>query len=156
MCLPPRRTDRHRRALALARDEAAALPASALGTGHLLLGLVREEGASGGGVLSGVDPDGIRALLPRARRVPGPPRSTRRAVTALASARRSARRRGEDDAGVEHLLVALLEDPDCAAVAALERLGVDVGDLWCRAVAELDRDRDAGVRPPGVLVLHRR
>jgi ClpA/ClpB-like protein len=57
MCLPPRRTDRQRRALALARDEAAALAAPALGTEHLLLGLVREERASGGVVLCGVDPD---------------------------------------------------------------------------------------------------
>jgi ATP-dependent Clp protease ATP-binding subunit ClpC len=147
MCLPPRRTDghhradRHRRAVALARDEAAALAAPALGTEHLLLGLVREERGSRRGVLAGVDPDALRALLPRPRwagRRAGP---SRRAVAALASARRLAHRRGEDDAGVEHLLAAVLGDPDCAAVVALERLGIDVGDLWSRAVAELDHDR---------------
>jgi ATP-dependent Clp protease ATP-binding subunit ClpC len=147
MCLPPRRTDghhraeRHRRAVALARDEAAALAAPALGTEHLLLGLVREERASPRGVLAGVDPDALRALLPRARRASTRLQLGRRAVAALESARRLANRRGEDDAGVEHLLAAVLGDPDCAAVAALERLGIDVGDLWSRAVAELDRDR---------------
>ena len=141
MCLPPRRPDRCGRALAHARDEATASAAPALGTEHLLLGLVREERATRGRVLAGVDPDDVRALLPRRR-----PRSrsrtgiSRRATAVLSSARRLADRCGAGEVGADHLLVALLGDPDCAAVAALERLGIDVGDLWSRAVAELDRD----------------
>jgi ATP-dependent Clp protease ATP-binding subunit ClpC len=141
MCLPPRRTDRYRRAVALARDEATALAAPALGTEHLLLGLVREERMSRPRVLAGVDPDRLRALLPDAGRAPARPAFSRRAMAALEAARRLAARHGEADAGDEHLRVAVLGDPDCAAVTALERLGIDVGDLWSRAVAELDRDR---------------
>ncbi len=141
MCLPPRRPSRYGRALAHARDEATTLAAPALGTEHLLLGLVREERASRGRVLASVDPDDLRALLPRSRPPSRPPRRavfSRRASATVEAARRLAHRRGVPEVGADHLLVALLGDPDCAAVAALERLGIDVGDLWSRAVAELD------------------
>ena len=75
----------------------------------------------------------------------------RRAGVAVGAAQRLADRRGVGDLEVEDVLAAVLGDPDSAAVAALERLGVDVGDLWCRAVAELDRGQDGGDRSPRAL-----
>ncbi len=134
----PRPTDRFTRAVQLADDEAGALAAPALGTEHLVLGLAGEERESGGRLLVGVAVDDLRALLPRARAASGAPTLSRRAVAALAAGRRLAEERGDRDLGVEHLLAAVLGDPDSAAVAVLERLGVDVGDVWARAVAELD------------------
>jgi ATP-dependent Clp protease ATP-binding subunit ClpC len=137
----PRPTDRFSRAVQLADDEARVLAAPVLGSEHLLLGLIGEERESGGCLLVGVAPDDLRALLPRAHRTSGAPTLSRRAVGALDAARRLADSRGERAVGAEHLLAAVLGDPDCAAVAALERLGVDVGDLWSGAVAALERPR---------------
>ncbi|MDT7743438.1 MAG: hypothetical protein QOE59_2516 [Actinomycetota bacterium] len=149
MCLPPRRHRRYSRVLDLARQEATRLGAPAVGTAHLVLGLVREDRECGAGLLAGVDPDALRALLPW---TPGPPAAppalSVRAAVAVGVAQRLADRRGAPDLEVEDVLAAVLAAPDCAGVAVLERLGVDVGDLWCRAVAELDR-----VRPPRRLVL---
>lgn len=142
----PRQTDRFTRAVQLADHEARILAAPALGTEHLLLGLVVEEREHGGALLVGMAPDDLRALLPRAHRGPGAPTLSRRAVAALGAARRLADSREDRDVGADHLLAAVLGDPDCAAVAALERLGVDVGDLWSRTVADL------GARPGVVSV----
>jgi ATP-dependent Clp protease ATP-binding subunit ClpC len=146
MRLTPRPTDRFTRAVQLADDEARVLAAPALGTEHLLLGLVGEERESGGCLLVGVAANDFRALLPRVHGTPAAPTLSRRAVAALAAARRLADAREDRDVGADHLLAAVLGDPDCAAVAALERLGVDVGDLWSCAVADL------GARPGVVSV----
>ncbi|MCD2192607.1 hypothetical protein LQ327_04290 [Actinomycetospora endophytica] len=141
-----RQTDRFTRTVQLARDQAADLAAPALGTEHLLLGLVLEDRETGGGPPVGVDPDDLRALLPRRQPAADVPPFSRRAVAALDAARRLADGRADRGVGPDHLLAAVLGDPDCAAVAALERLGVDVGDLWSRAVADL------GSRPGVVTV----
>lgn len=142
MCLPPRRFRRYTRVLELARQEATTLAAPAVGTAHLVLGLVREDQESGGRLLAGVDPDALRALLPRVRGASPEtsPALSLRAGVAVGTAQRLADRRGLPEPEVEGLLAAVLADPDCGGVAVLERLGIDVGDLWCRAVAGLDRE----------------
>ncbi len=142
MCLPPRRFRRYTRVLELARQEATTLAAPAVGTAHLVLGLVREDQESGDRLLADVDPDALRALLPRVRGA-SPETSSAlslRAGVAVGTAQRLADRRGLPEPEVEGLLAAVLADPDCGGVAVLERLGIDVGDLWCRAVAKLDRE----------------
>src|SRR3954452_10394899 len=151
MCLPPRSSRRYSRVLELSRQEATALGAPAVGTAHLLLGLGREERERGAGLLAGGDPDALRMVLPEA---PGPssglPPLSVRAAVAVGVAQRGAARRGVPDLEVEDVLGAVLGDPDSPAVAALERLGVDVGYLWCRAVAGLEGD--PGDRSPRALV----
>jgi hypothetical protein len=140
MCLPPRSSSRYSRVLELSRHEATALGAPAVGTAHLVLGLVREDRESGADLLGVVDPDALRALLPRGPWTPsGSLPLSLRAGVAVGGAQRRADRRGAPDLEVEDVLAAVLGDPDCAAVTALERLGIDVGDLWSRAVAALDR-----------------
>jgi ATP-dependent Clp protease ATP-binding subunit ClpA len=140
MCLPPRRFRRYTRVLELARQEATTLAAPAVGTAHLVLGLVREDQESDGRLLAGVDPDALRALLPRVRGASTSSALSLRAGVAVGTAQRLADRRGLPEPEAEGLLAAVLADPDCGGVAVLERLGIDVGDLWCRAVAELDRE----------------
>jgi len=153
MCLPPRSSHRYSRMLELSRHEATVLGAPAVGTAHLLLGLVREDRERGAGLLAGVDPDAVRRVLPGPPGPSsGPPPLSVRAGVAVGAAHRRAERRGVPDVEVEDVLAAVLGDPESAAVAALERLGVDVGDLWCRAVAEPDRDREVGDRPARALV----
>ena len=119
------------------------LAAPALGTEHLLLGLAREDaGVAGRACWSASTRTTCVRCCPRAHPAPDAGAATRSAggrSAALDAARRLADAREERAVGAEHLLAAVLGDPDCAAVAALERLGVDVGDLWSRAVAGLDR-----------------
>jgi ATP-dependent Clp protease ATP-binding subunit ClpC len=148
MCLPPVRFRPSARALELARSQARALAAPAIGTEHLLLGLALEQEETGGRLLEGIDPDRLRALLPcgRPASAPAAVALTPRAGAAVGAADRAAARRGAAPVEVADLLVAVLDDPGCAAVAALERLGVDVGDLWCRAVAAVDRGPGPPVR----------
>ncbi|NMO91920.1 Clp protease N-terminal domain-containing protein [Actinomycetospora sp. TBRC 11914] len=150
MCLPPRHR-RYTRVLELAGQEATALGAPAIGTAHLVLGLVREDRESGTGLLAGIEPEALRALLPRAGRAgregrtrpPASPALSLRAGVAVGAAQRRADRHGVPELEVADVAAAVLADPDCAGVALLERLGVDVGDLWCRVAA----DRDAGYVP---------
>jgi hypothetical protein len=107
-----------------------------------VLGLVREDREYGAGLLAGVDPDALCALLPWTAGPPtAPPALSVRSAVAIGAAQHLAARRGAQDLEVGDVLVAVLGDPDCAAVAVLERLGIDVGDLWSRALAELDRER---------------
>jgi ATP-dependent Clp protease ATP-binding subunit ClpA len=141
---PTPRRRRYTRVLELARQEATGRGAPTVGTAHLVLGLVREDRETGTGLLAGIDPDALRALLPRAGAPsPSAPALSLRAGLAVGAAQRLADRRGAADLEVADVLAAVLADPDCAGVALLERLGIDVGDLWCRVVA----DADAGYVP---------
>src|SRR6266508_4346423 len=54
----------------------------------------------------------------------GPMRVTERAQRAVLYARSEASRLGHDRVGTEHLLLALLRDEDCLAVATLGKLGI--------------------------------
>jgi Clp amino terminal domain, pathogenicity island component len=71
-------------------------------------------------------------------------RVTRRAQDAVLHAKREAARLGHDRVGTEHLLLALLSDQDCLAVAALGERGADVEAVR----REAEEAAGPGVRPP--------
>ncbi len=64
---------------------------------------------------------------------------TQKAQASLQAARERAIRHGHPQLDAEHLLAALLEDPDGLAVALLSRLGVAVPQLRARVEEELSR-----------------
>src|SRR5918997_3288448 len=125
-------TERARKVVVLAQDEAARLRHDYIGTEHLLLGLIREE--EGVAALSldawGVTLDGVRERVgrlvgygeePPGQQVPFKPLSKR----VLEAALEEALGLGHDHIGTEHLLLGLLREPEGVAVTVLSDLGVN-------------------------------
>ena len=148
-------TGQARRAVAFARQEARALGQSLVGTGHLLLGVLRDaEGLAARALSSlGISLPAARDALERlmtAARIEAPrdeperlpiSRATRRA---LEQSLREAVARGDGHLGVEHVLLALLREPEAASVRVLGTFGVSP-ELVERRVDEL-RDAERNVR----------
>ncbi len=116
----------------LAREEAAAQGAPAVGTEHLLLALTRTApGPIARALLcAGVDEDALRgALHPTiVEGGEGPPAGggfTRHAREVLEGSLREAVERGEGFIAADHLLLALLRNPAGGAAQTLDALGVD-------------------------------
>ncbi|MBI4612022.1 MAG: hypothetical protein HY720_00265, partial [Planctomycetes bacterium] len=131
-------SDRARRALALAREEAHALRHNFIGTEHLLLGLLREGSGVAAHLLSerSVDPGDIRknlsCNLSPGESIPaggGNLPFTPRALSCLQAARREAARLGQEFVGTEHVLLGLLQEPDGVAAHALRDCGLELDDL---------------------------
>lgn len=124
-------TQRARRVLSLAQEEAERFRHNYIGTEHLLLGLLREEGGVAGRVLRdlGLEQRRVEELVEELTRAT--PRST--GVTAelspgtkrvLELAVDEARRMGHHYIGTEHLLLGLVRQSDGVAIDVLKRLGV--------------------------------
>ncbi len=109
-----------------------------MGTEHILLALLHEDGGTAAGVLktSGVTYERVRAAVVAmmgmgAESDPGAadPSFTGRAQDALDLAQREASSRGEDPAGTEHILLALVTERDGAAVRILLQLDADPAEI---------------------------
>jgi RNA polymerase sigma factor (sigma-70 family) len=124
-------TERMQQVLTFAREEARAFNHYYLGTEHLLLGLLREEGSSAVSILGGmrVTPERVRGgLLIFIGRGKEPLdvelRLTPRAITALALGKEEAQRLGSAAMEPEHLLLGLLREGEGVAAVLLELLEV--------------------------------
>jgi len=135
-------TERARKVLALAQEEARRFDHSYIGTEHILLGLVREEEGMGAKILAnlGIGLNKVRSavefiigrgegstqkevgLTPRAKRV-------------IELAVDEARFLGHQYIGTEHILLGLLREGEGVAAGVLESLGVSVE----RVHSELNR-----------------
>jgi hypothetical protein len=134
-------TSEARAAVTLAREEASTMGAAAVGSEHLLLGIMRCRAPSTSTVLdtSGITladarrcaqptlVEGAPPVMPLAPAAAGHgPRGISayaRAVFELAL--REATKRGDGYVGVDHLLLASLEDPNGGACRTLCELGLD-------------------------------
>jgi prophage maintenance system killer protein len=125
-------TDRARRAICLAQEEALLLRHDYVGTEHLLLGLLDEgEGVAAKALESlGVSHESVRAQVeeiighgpnPAAGQVPFTPSAKKVLELSL----REALALGHHYIGTEHLLLALLREGDGVAAQVLVRLGAD-------------------------------
>ena len=140
-------TDKARRTVVLAQEEARRLRHDHIGTEHLLLGLLRErDGAAATALTSlriGLDEarDRIAAEGP-----PAPGRSgemmsghipfTPQAKRTLELALREALQLGHDYIGTGHILLGIVRDPGCRGAAVLYELGADQAAVRAR-VTEL-------------------
>ena len=127
-------TERVRKVLALAREEAARLYHTYVGTEHILLGLVREGGGVAAAVLQnlGADADEIRQLVEEHAKK-GPPATvapdlpyTSRAKKVLELSMAEARELNHSYVGTEHLLLGLLREERGIAAQVLNHFGVTI------------------------------
>lgn len=135
-------TDRARRVIVLAQEEARLLNHGYIGTEHLLLGVVHEGAGVGVTALEslGISLDGLRAQVERmigeGERPPsGHIPFTRRTKTVLEQANREALQLGHSQIGTEHLVLGMLREGDGVAGQVLDKCG-----------ARLDQLRDAVLR----------
>ena len=148
-------TDRARRAVVLAQQEARRLDHNYIGTEHLLLGLVREGHGVAAMALEalGVSLDGVRAQVEEViGRGPQPPGGhipfTPRAKKVLELSLREAKGLGHDYIGTEHILLGLIREGEGVAAQVLVRLGADLPRVRQQVVALLTDQPvgEAGVR----------
>jgi len=146
-------SERARRVLTLAQEEAQRLNHNYIGTEHILLGLVREEdgvaakvlvnlGAGLGKVRSAVEfiigrgekpGTGEIGLTPRAKRV-------------IELAIDEARHLGHNYIGTEHLLLGLLREGEGVAAGVLDSLGITLERARAETIRVLSQDTSAKSR----------
>jgi ATP-dependent Clp protease ATP-binding subunit ClpC len=129
-------TDRSRRVLVHAQEEAALLAHPFIGTEHILLGLIREEDGVAAAALRrcGITLDAVRnqveEIVGASVNAPGgAPPFTPRAKKVLELALREALERGHSFIGTEHILLGLIREGRGVGATVIERLGVDLGRL---------------------------
>ncbi len=130
-----------RAALSRAKAEAERYNHEAIGTEHLLLGIVAEDGSVGALALGqvGIDArrvrEGIEFIAGRNRwATTGDPKLSPAAMTAIERAGDLATGRGESEAHTGHLLLALCDEGDGLALRIVESLGTT--DEEVRAAVE--------------------
>jgi ATP-dependent Clp protease ATP-binding subunit ClpC len=129
-------TDRARRVLVLAQEEARQLHHNFIGTEHILLGLVAEgHGVAARALLAlDVSGDDVRAQVEEivgraAEPITGSPPFTPRAKKVLELSLREALQLGHNYIGTEHILLGLVREGEGVASQVLSSLGVDLGRL---------------------------
>ena len=129
-------TDRARRVVVLAQDEARGLNHNYIGTEHLLLGLITEgEGVAAKALdMMDIKRDDVRAAVvdiigegekPVEGHIPFTPRAKRVFELSL----REALQLGHNYIGTEHLLLGLLKEGEGVAAQVLTKLGADLGQV---------------------------
>ena len=152
-----RYTDRARRVLVLAQEEAALLGHADIATGHLLLGLIAEgDGIAGRALKSlGVTLDSAREVLSLrmisdGAAAPGGMLPFKpRAKKVLELSLREALQLGHNYIGTEHLLLGLIREGEQAGASVLEPVGVSPPDARAK-VLELLRGCAGQRRPAAV------
>ena len=151
-------TDRARRVVVLAQEEARLLNHTAIGTEHLLLGIVHEGQGVAAQTLQALD---IRLAAVRnaiEREVPrgvspsvGTLSFSPRAKTSLENALRESLQLGHNYIGTEHMLLGLIRTDDSRAARVLSDLGATFDRVRAQVLALL-ADRPV---PPEESGIHR-
>jgi ATP-dependent Clp protease ATP-binding subunit ClpA/transcriptional regulator with XRE-family HTH domain len=137
------------RALQFTRAAAERMGHRSIGSEHLLLGIVEERDDLAVYLLNLLDVRlkplvrMIRAFVDPGEQETGVLHLTDHARTALEIAVRERLRLGHTEVGTVHLLLGILDVPDCVAVKVLGQMGVDIDDLSAalRTLYEPDGDR---------------
>src|SRR5437660_4279187 len=126
-------TDRARRVVALAQEEARMLNHNYIGTEHILLGLIREsEGVAAKALESlGISLEAVRRqvkeIIGRGQQAPsGHIPFTPRAKKVLELSLREALQLGHNYIGTEHILLGLIREGAGVAAQVLVKLGADL------------------------------
>ena len=132
-----RLTDRARKVMALANQEAQRFNHEYIGTEHILLGLVKEGSGVGANVLKNLDIDLRKVRLEVEKLVKSGPDmvtmgklpQTPRAKKVIEYAIEEARNLNHNYVGTEHLLLGLLREHDGVAAQVLMNLSLKLGEV---------------------------
>jgi ATP-dependent Clp protease ATP-binding subunit ClpC len=143
-------TDRARKVLTLAQDEAQRFNHNYIGTEHLLLGLVREGEGVAARVLENMNVElakvrtAVEFIGRGDRPVVGEVGLTPRAKRVIELAIDEARRLGHNYIGTEHLLLGLVREGEGIAAGVLESLGVNLDKVRHEVIRVLSQSSSAG------------
>ncbi len=130
-------TERARKVILLAKEEAKRFNHDYIGTEHILLGLIREGEGVAAAVLQnlGLSPEGIRIEVEKLVQ-PGPTTIvsgdipfTPKAKKVIELAMDEARNLGHNYIGTEHLLLGLIREGEGVAAQVLQNLGLDLNKV---------------------------
>ena len=143
-------TERARKVLRLAQEEAQRFQHDYIGTEHLLLGLLREGEGVAAKVLSnlGVDLNLLRttieSMIGRGDHIAlGEIGLTPRAKKVIELAVDEARRLNHHSIGTEHLLLGLVREGEGIAAQALESLGVNLEQVRTQTIKALKQQNNS-------------
>ncbi len=150
-----RYTQSARQVIVYAQDEARALRHNAIGSEHLLIGVLRDDVGHGGralralGLAAGALHDRVSELLPAgdfstAGQIPFTPRAQR----ILARADAESLSLGHDGVGTEHLLLALAREDDGIAMRILRERGIGAEPLRDAVRRAIEEPVEAPAPPP--------
>jgi ATP-dependent Clp protease ATP-binding subunit ClpC len=144
-------TDRARKVLTLAQDEAQRFNHNYIGTEHLLLGLVREGEGVAARVLENMNVElakvrtAVEFMIGRgARPVVGEVGLTPPAKRVIELAIDEARHLGHNYIGTEHLLLGLVREGEGIAAGVLESLGIDFDRVRHEVIRAISSRDDSG------------
>jgi ATP-dependent Clp protease ATP-binding subunit ClpC len=144
-------TDRARRVVVLAQEEARILNHNYIGTEHILLGLIHESDGVGARALEslGISPEAVRRRIEEivgqghhapTGHIPFTPRAKRTLELSL----REALELGHNYIGTEHLLLGLVRVGDGVAAQVLDDLGADPNRLRQEVIHLLSGEVEGG------------
>src|SRR5712671_5979166 len=156
-------TDRARRVVVLAQEEARMLNHNYIGTEHILLGLIHEgEGVAAKSLESlGISLEGVRSqveeIIGQGQQAPsGHIPFTPRAKKVLELSLREALQLGHNYIGTEHILLGLIREGEGVAAQVLVKLGADLSRVRQQVIQLLSgysgpggQDPKAGSTPGG-------
>src|SRR5207248_1392768 len=149
-------TDRARKVMQLANQEAQRLNHEYIGTEHILLGLAKEGSGVAANVLKNLDTDlgKIRLEVEKIVRsgpavsLPGKLPQTPKAKKVIEYAVEEARNLGHNYVGTEHLLLALLREQEGVAAQVLMNLGLTLREVREEVLNLLGQGRAAEKSSP--------
>jgi ATP-dependent Clp protease ATP-binding subunit ClpC len=154
-------TDRARKVMALANQEAQRFNHEYIGTEHILLGLVKEGSGVGANVLKNLGVDLRKVRLEVEKLVKSGPEmvtmgklpQTPRAKRVIEYAIEEARNLNHNYVGTEHLLLGLLREQDGVAAQVLMNLGLKLEDVREEVLnllgAGMESEEAGAATPPG-------
>jgi len=154
-------TDRARKVMALANQEAQRFNHEYIGTEHILLGLVKEGSGVGANVLKNLNVDLRKVRMEVEKLVKSGPEmvtmgklpQTPRAKRVIEYAIEEARNLNHNYVGTEHLLLGLLREQDGVAAQVLIHLGLKLEDVKEEVLnllgAGVEPEESAAMNPPG-------
>ena len=132
-----RLTERAKAAISYGADAALEMGHNYVGTEHILIGLIREDGGVAGRILEANDlteekvADKIAQMVGIGEPIEeGRPEATPRTKRVFEHSYIEARRLGHNYIGTEHLLIALLRESESVAVRVMAELGVSPQTLY--------------------------